>query len=141
VTYYSRAFAIFSTALTTRAWATSLSGARVRDQALGLALGSQQKSGISIGHKSTASTRPMLQAIPSTGARLHSSLYAATPGLLAALLEAINRGSPQLQGTDEHFTVFTSTTTLALASINLRDLGSFPLPISLYSLLQALRCK
>jgi hypothetical protein len=30
---------------------------------------------------------------------------------------------------------------LALASINPRDLGSFPLPLSLYFLLQTLRCK
>jgi hypothetical protein len=37
--------------------------------------------------------------------------------------------------------VFSSTVILALSSINLRDLGFLPLPTSLYSLLQALRCK
>jgi hypothetical protein len=40
----------------------------------------------------------------------------------------------------EHFMVLTSAVIVALASINPRDMGSFPLPTSLYSLLQALRC-
>jgi hypothetical protein len=56
--------------------------------------------------------------------------------LLAALLEAINRGVHDFKRANEHFTVLTSTAALALASINPKDLGSFP---SLYSLL--LRCK
>jgi hypothetical protein len=44
--------------------------ARVRDRALGPGLGSQQESGVSTGHKSTTSTRPMPQTIPSTKALL-----------------------------------------------------------------------
>jgi hypothetical protein len=61
--------------------------------------------------------------------------------LLAALLEAINREVHVFRGAGKHFTVFPSTTILAFASINPRDLGSSPLSTSLYSLLQALRCK
>jgi hypothetical protein len=61
--------------------------------------------------------------------------------LLVALLGAINRDVQGFRQTDEHFMVFPSTMILALASTNPRDLGSFPLPTSLYSLLQALRCK
>jgi hypothetical protein len=44
--------------------------ARVCDRTLGPGLGSQQESSVSTGHKSTASTRPMPQAIPSTKALL-----------------------------------------------------------------------
>jgi hypothetical protein len=58
-----------------------------------------------------------------------------TPAHLKALLEAINRDIQDFKQGGKHFTVFSSTTILALASINPRDLGSFPLPTSLYSLL------
>jgi hypothetical protein len=64
-----------------------------------------------------------------------------TSVLQAALLEAISRATYGFREADEHFMVFSSTTILALASIKARDLGSFSLPISLYSLLQTLRCK
>jgi hypothetical protein len=46
--------------------------------------------------------------------------------LLVALVEAINKGAQDLRQEEEHFTVFTSTWILALASINPSDLGSFP---------------
>jgi hypothetical protein len=64
-----------------------------------------------------------------------------TPVLLVVLLEAINRAAYGFREAGDHFTVSSSTMISALASINPRDLGSFPLPLSLYSLLQALRCK
>jgi hypothetical protein len=57
--------------------------------------------------------------------------------LQAALLEAINRAAYGFREAGEHFMVFSSTTILVLASIKPMDLGSFPLPLSLYSLLQA----
>jgi hypothetical protein len=61
--------------------------------------------------------------------------------LMAAPLEVKNRGVHDFKDAGEQFTILTSTTILALASINPSDLGSFPLSISLYSLIQALRCK
>jgi hypothetical protein len=64
-----------------------------------------------------------------------------TPSLLATLLEAINRGVHGFREAGEHFTVFTSTVILALASIKPWDMGSSPLPTCLYFLLQVLRCK
>jgi hypothetical protein len=45
-----------------------------------------------------------------------------TPVLQSALLEAINKTAYNFRKADEHFTVFSSTTILALASINPRDL-------------------
>jgi hypothetical protein len=48
---------------------------------------------------------------------------------MAALLEAINRGVCGFREAGEHFTVFTSTAILTLASINPRDLGSSPLDL------------
>jgi hypothetical protein len=61
-----------------------------------------------------------------------------TPVLRTAPPKAINRIAYDFRRAGEHFTVFSSTTVLTLVSINPRDLGSFPLPLSLYSLLQAL---
>jgi hypothetical protein len=61
--------------------------------------------------------------------------------LQTALLEAINRTVYGFREADEQFTVFSSTTLLAIASINPRNLVFFPLPLNLCSLLQALRCK
>jgi hypothetical protein len=55
--------------------------------------------------------------------------------LHVALLEAINMTAYGFREADKHFTVFSSTTILTFVSINPRDLGSFPLPVSLYSLL------
>jgi hypothetical protein len=70
-----------------------------------------------------------------------SSPYVTNSGTPGALLEAIIGAVYGFKGANENFTIFTLTTILALASVNRGDLGSFPLPISLYSLLQALWCK
>jgi hypothetical protein len=63
-----------------------------------------------------------------------------TPVLWVAPPEAINRIAYDFRRADRHFIVFSSTTVLALASINHSDLGSFVLPLNLYYLLQAIRC-
>jgi hypothetical protein len=50
------------------------------------------------------------------------------PALLVALLEAINRGAQGFIEGREHFTGFTSTLILALASIIPKDLVTSPSP-------------
>jgi hypothetical protein len=47
-----------------------------------------------------------------------------TPVLQAALLEAINRIAYGFKEAGKHFTIFSSITILALASIKPRDLGA-----------------
>jgi hypothetical protein len=111
-------------------------GARVRDRAIGPGLGSQRKSGVSTKQKSTASTMSCSRPYRLQGLGYASSPYAANSGTHSSPPWGYKQGSLLLQGEKgEHFTVFSSTTILALTSINPRDLGSFSLPLSLDYLL------
>jgi hypothetical protein len=137
LTYYSKAFCHIQCCVNHYDMGNLLvRWARVRDRALASAL-SRNRVGISQQQVQDPCSRPYsLMGLATPPHRTRP-----TPVLLASLLEAINRTIHGFMEEGEHFTIFTLTTILALASINTMDLGSFPLPISLYSLLQALRCK
>jgi hypothetical protein len=112
-------------------------GARVHDQAL--------DPGLTLSRNQAGTNQQVQDHIPehTVYRGMTTPLHSTQPTLVLRVAppEAINRIAYGFRRADEHFIVFSSTTVLALASINLNDLESFALPLNLYYILQALRCK